>query len=358
MSEIGFNFGDAPFEVGADGIDIVIAGVTALEPESEASISIYREIPDEENEGETVSIIVGHWKDTIAFGDVGSEFVAVANIDTNIPNTITAGTSLTLTGTVTPTNATNQTIVWSVTSAGGTGASISGNTLSATAAGTVVVTATVVNGAGVSADYTQDFPITVNPVPVTLTGISVSSAPYKTVYTVGETLDLAGLIVAASYSIGSPKAVTGYSTNPADGAVLNNAGTVAVVISYTEGGLTETAGFDITVKEADPEPPADPILEIAGYTTPERVKAGLTAYDYIYRVRVKNTGGAAENVTATLVNYAQYSGIFTVIGSNVLNFGDVQSDAVKESQDTLTIRIPVNKSASFNESMLEFRIDY
>jgi len=53
--------------------------------------------------------------------------------------TATAGTALTLTGTVAPPNATNRTIAWSVVTAGTTGATISGSTFNATAAGTGIV---------------------------------------------------------------------------------------------------------------------------------------------------------------------------------------------------------------------------
>jgi hypothetical protein len=72
-------------------------------------------------------------------------FVAVTNI-TGVPTTATAGTALTLTGTVAPPNATNKTIAWSVQNAGTTGATITGNTLNTTAAGTVTMTATVKDG--------------------------------------------------------------------------------------------------------------------------------------------------------------------------------------------------------------------
>jgi hypothetical protein len=87
-------------------------------------------------------------------------FVPVTTI-TGLPSTATAGTPLTLAGTVEPSNATNQAIVWSVENPGTTGAAINGNVLTATAAGTVVVLATVVNGGG-SGDYTHNFPITVS----------------------------------------------------------------------------------------------------------------------------------------------------------------------------------------------------
>ncbi len=98
---------------------------------------------------------------TIAISDTTPPaFVAVTNIF-GVPSTAIAGTPLTLTGTVAPANATNQSIVWSIQNAGTTGAAISGNTLSVAAAGTVVVRATITNGASKTADYTQDFSITV-----------------------------------------------------------------------------------------------------------------------------------------------------------------------------------------------------
>jgi uncharacterized protein YjdB len=87
--------------------------------------------------------------------------VPVTNI-TGVPTTATVGTPLTLTGTVVPSDATNRTITWSVSNAGTTGATISGNTLSTTAAGTVVVRATIINGLTPTSNYTQDFTITVN----------------------------------------------------------------------------------------------------------------------------------------------------------------------------------------------------
>jgi len=67
------------------------------------------------------------------------------------------GTPLTLSGTVVPTNATNKDITWSLVSGSAT---IAGNTITATAAGTIVVRATIVDGLGIEYDYTQTFNIT------------------------------------------------------------------------------------------------------------------------------------------------------------------------------------------------------
>jgi len=56
------------------------------------------------------------------------------------------------------------------------------------------------------------------------------------------------MIVTAIYSDGSSKAVSGYTTNPADGAALNNVGTQTVTVSYTEDGVTKTTSFAVAIE--------------------------------------------------------------------------------------------------------------
>jgi len=95
----------------------------------------------------------------------------------SVPNSFTAGASLTLEGTIIPSNATNQAIEWSIFNAGNTGATISNNILSATAPGALVVTATVENGTATGVPYTQNFTIIVNKPDlagsVSITGLTV-----------------------------------------------------------------------------------------------------------------------------------------------------------------------------------------
>jgi uncharacterized repeat protein (TIGR02543 family) len=89
-------------------------------------------------------------------------FVPVTNI-TGVPTTVLAGTSVTLPSSVTPYNATNKTITWSIVNAGGTGAELVDGVLSIPAvipvSGAVTVRATVMYGTA-SGNYTQDFTIT------------------------------------------------------------------------------------------------------------------------------------------------------------------------------------------------------
>ena len=76
-----------------------------------------------------------------------------------------------------------------------------------------------------------------------LTGISVNTLPYKTVYTVGEAFDPAGLTLTANYSDGSSQTVSqGYTLSTPD---LNTAGEKIITVSY----LGQEASFTIQVKE-------------------------------------------------------------------------------------------------------------
>ena len=80
-----------------------------------------------------------------------------------------------------------------------------------------------------------------------LSGITLDTLPSKVIYNVGESLNLAGLVVLAQYSDGSSAAVAGYVTSPANGAVLGTLGVQNILISYTEGGIEKTAQFSATV---------------------------------------------------------------------------------------------------------------
>lgn len=73
-----------------------------------------------------------------------------------------------------------------------------------------------------------------------LTSISVT-APTKTTYNIGDTLDTTGMIVTASYSDDTTKDVTADAT--VDVTTLNTAGTVSVTVTY-EG---KTITFDVNV---------------------------------------------------------------------------------------------------------------
>jgi len=86
-----------------------------------------------------------------------------------------------------------------------------------------------------------------SPTVKTLTGITLNTDAVKKVYIQNETLNLSGLIVTANYSDGSKAAVTNYTADPASGTTLSAVETKTVTVSYTEGAVTKTADFSVTV---------------------------------------------------------------------------------------------------------------
>ena len=78
--------------------------------------------------------------------------------------------------------------------------------------------------------------------------IEVTTAPTKTSYTAGETLDLTGIVVKANWSSGLQVDITSECTfSPAAGTTLYE-DTTAVSISYTNNGTTYTTTQTITVQ--------------------------------------------------------------------------------------------------------------
>ena len=73
---------------------------------------------------------------------------------------------------------------------------------------------------------------TTSSVAPTLVSISLNTTNVKKTYNYGEALDLTGLVVNANYSNNTFLAVTDYTTNPANGTVLNEVGNVNITVSY------------------------------------------------------------------------------------------------------------------------------
>ena len=78
----------------------------------------------------------------------------------------------------------------------------------------------------------------------TLSGIELNTTNVKKDYIVGEKLDLAGLVVNAKYNNNNSVPVLDYTTDPANGTTLNNAGPVTITVTYKN----QTATFSVVVK--------------------------------------------------------------------------------------------------------------
>jgi hypothetical protein len=124
------------------------------------------------------------------------------------------------------------------------------NTLSEneyTLSGTLTVGTSTVTVSYTDRDtQTITFTVTVIDAP-TLTGITLNTISVKQAYIQNEMLNLSGLVVTAAYSNNASATVTGYTSNPVNGATLTATGQITVTVSYTEGTITKTASFIVNV---------------------------------------------------------------------------------------------------------------
>jgi len=195
-------------------------------------------------------------------------FVPVTGIS-NVPTTATATVPLTLSGLVEPVNAVNQSITWSVNDAGSTAAAISGNTLYTAYAGTVVVTATITNGASPTTPYSKNFTITVNKA-------SQNPPAMPTIHTSHSTSITLNTISGCEYS--------------RDGGAWQS--------SPTFSGLSPSTQYTFTQRYAEtPSHNASPSSPAAQFTTPS---PEYTPIKGIYLVPTTAIAGTPLTLTGTI----------------------------------------------------------
>jgi uncharacterized repeat protein (TIGR02543 family) len=141
----------------------------------------------------------------------------------------------------------------------------------------------------------------------TLASIAITTHPTKTTYTMGESLNMAGMVVRATYTNGTTATVTGYTTS---GFSSTTAGTQTVTVSYSEDGVTKTATFTVMVSVAQYTVTFDP--EGGTVSTPSvTVNSGETVTSLPTPTKTGNTfggwyteknGGGAQFTSSTKVS--------------------------------------------------------
>ncbi|WP_049729445.1 glucosaminidase domain-containing protein [Dorea sp. D27] len=122
-------------------------------------------------------------------------------------------------------------------------------------------------------------------VPKTLSSISISTPPAKTVYTEGEKFDATGMVVKAKWSDGTESDVTKNITFPKEALAK---GTASVTIQYTADQVTKTAAQKITVNEKTT------VTEVSINPASVEMKTGSSR---TFGVAVAGTGNPAQTVT-------------------------------------------------------------
>lgn len=130
------------------------------------------------------------------------------------------------------------------------------------------------------------------------TKIEIASLPAKTVYNIGDEIDLTGLTVKATYDNGTSALVDDYGLSIDEGAT-SEAGQVYIGVFYIYNDIAQYTSFNIEVKEAPATP--EPATEVP--QTPEPVtEAPQTEApsDAVIPTIEKTDGKVGDTITATV----------------------------------------------------------
>ena len=165
----------------------------------------------------------------------------------------------------------------------------------------------------------------------TLSGITLDTENVKKTYVQGEALDLTGLVVTANYSDNTSEAVTNYTTNPANGATLNNTGAIPVTVAY--GRFTNFFNVIVTKApksawtEQEAKLMSDVLYgEVLPYTGFEESKVN---YNEQYNAIVILGGTASEAAFESYARALSFNGYVLVNASEMIFEKSVQTEAGK-----------------------------
>ena len=189
---------------------------------------------------------------------------------------------------------------------------------------------------------TKTYKITVTEV-VTLSYITVSGQ--QTSYNVGDNLNFSGT-VTAHYSNNTTADVTDDAIFT--GYNLNNAGNQTVTVSYTEGGITRTTTYDITVSE---------VVTLEYITVSGQQTVFTVDDDFAFEgiVTAHYSDDSTENVTAA----AEFSGYdMSVAGQQTVIVSYTEGDITEETSYTITVTssggdIPSGDAALYSGALTE-----
>ena len=152
---------------------------------------------------------------------------------------------------------------------------------------------------GVTRSTTQEVHITHR-----LTAINITQEPSLLTYEYGDTLQIAGMVVQATYSDGEQVNISGYQHSP---SVLNTVGQQTITVSYSENGVTEQDTFQVTVnRKSVAKPTWNGSLTYNGSSQ----SVTSTSYWNNYNTSYMTIGG-----TTSGTNAGTYTATFT-LGSN------------------------------------------
>lgn len=147
-----------------------------------------------------------------------------------------------------------------------------------------------------------------------LTAIDILQEPATLTYEYGDTLQIAGMVVQATYSDGEQVNVSGYQHSP---STLNTVGQQTITVTYSENGVTQQDTFQVTVNRISV---AKPTWRGSLTYTGRSQSVTSTSYWNNYNTSYMTIGG-----TTSGTNAGTYTATFT-LGSNY-RWSDGTTDA-------------------------------
>ncbi|RUA31175.1 MAG: hypothetical protein DSY76_01690, partial [Bacteroidetes bacterium] len=185
-------------------------------------------------------------------GDMGSVSVTSITVQGQggVSTITTAGGTLQMVATVLPTNATNNTVTWSVTNGTGSATISATGLLTATGDGTVTVTATANDGSNVTGSTVITISNQNSNVPVTSITVQ-GQGGVSTITTAGGTLQMVATVLptnatdnSVTWSVAN---VTGSATIDANGLLTAVGDGIVTVIAVANDGTSVTGSTDVTI---------------------------------------------------------------------------------------------------------------
>lgn len=166
-----------------------------------------------------------------------------------------------------------------------------------------------------------------------LASISVDASGATTVFHVGDAFTHEGVVVTATYEDASTKDVTSKATF--SGYNMETVGSQEVTVSYTEGEVTKTATYGITVNAI---PTHNVTWSVNGTTTTESYKEGaaITFPTNLADVEGKTFVGWTESAIAGVTDDAPTFVTSATMGTEALTFYAVFAEKTPGTQTTVT----------------------
>ena len=171
---------------------------------------------------------------------------------------------------------------------------------------------------------------------VELTGITVTP-PAKLTYNVGEKLDTEGMAVTAIYSDETTKDVTAEATTA--GYDETKAGEQTVIVSYTENEITQTAGFDVTVKAIEPEKETPKVELTKIEVTTEPAKKEYFVGEELNTAGIKVTATLSDSTEKDVTADVKLSGYDKIkAGEQTVTVSYTQNEITKTAEFKVTVK--------------------